>query len=511
MHIDGLSKFCSFAGVGAGVAFVVVYLCRTYTSAKLDRIPTVGSSGLLGFYWSAIRFLTHSLEIVQEGYEKHKTGIFKVAALTHWTVVLNRSHLDDIAKVSDNELSFLDAANENIQIEYTLSPAIHDDPYHNSILRLQLTRNLGAIYPNVRNELVVAFGEALDLKGDEWSSVTAVEMVRSIVCRINNRAFVGLPLCRDPDWIDLNIQLTVAIAKEGFLLMWLPKFIMPLAARWLTRRTESINRAARHLEITIGDRQRHMKEYGKEWTDKPDDLLQWCMDEGRESSVDQLTVRMMAINFAAIHTTSNGFAQALFFLATDPQYAEVLREEVETVVKIHGWTKEALTHMRKVDSFLKEVQRFEGPAILGVPRKALQDVKLSDGTVIPKGAFAAIPTYAIHHDQDIYEHPDVFDPLRFVRLQDARQGPESRFQLVAVSRDSLAFGFGKSACPGRFFAAAVMKSMLAHVVVEYDVKLDDKDRSSRRKGVCFGPHLVPDPEVRVLFRKKQYLKKSAQK
>lgn len=129
----------------------------------------------------------------------------------------------------------------------------------------------------------------------------------------------------------------------------------------------------------------------------------------------------------------------------DPQYAEMLREEVETIVKEHGWTKEALTHMRKIDSFLKEVQRFEGPAVLGVPRKVLQDAKLSDGTVIPKGTFVSLPTYAIHHDHDIYEHPDVFDPLRFVRLEDTKQGPEAKFQLVAVSRDSLTFGFGKSA------------------------------------------------------------------
>ncbi|KIK25892.1 hypothetical protein PISMIDRAFT_96212, partial [Pisolithus microcarpus 441] len=463
----------------------------------LDCFPTVGPSGLFG----AIRFLTHSLEIVQEGYEKHKTGVFKVADLTHrWTVVLNRSHLDDIGRASDTELSFGEAANENIQVQYTLSPAILHDMYHNSILRSQLTRNLGAVYPDIRNELVVAFEETLDLKADEWKSITAIEMIRNVVCRISNRTFVGLPLCRDPEWVDLNTQLTVAVVKEGALLMWLPKFIRPLASKWITRRTERISRAARQLESIIKDRQRHMKEYGKEWSDKPNDLLQWCMDKGRENSVDQLAVRMMAINFAAIQV--RGFAQALYILAMDPQYAEMLREEVETIVKEHGWTKEALTHMRKIDSFLKEVQRFEGPAVLvGVPRKVLQDAKLSDGTVIPKGTFVSLPTYAIHHDHDIYEHPDVFDPLRFVRLEDTKQGPEARFQLVAVSRDSLTFGFGKSACPGRFFAGVVMKSILAHVVVEYDVKLDE-GTSPHQKSIRFGAHLVPNPATRIVFRKR---------
>lgn len=66
MQIDVASSPFSFAGVGAGIAFVVVYLYRSCTSPKLDCFPTVGPSGLFG----AIRFLTHSLEIVQEGYEK---------------------------------------------------------------------------------------------------------------------------------------------------------------------------------------------------------------------------------------------------------------------------------------------------------------------------------------------------------------------------------------------------------------------------------------------------------
>ncbi|KAI6043534.1 cytochrome P450 [Pisolithus marmoratus] len=498
MQIDMLLSPLSWAGVGTGITFIAVYLYRTYTSPNLDRIPTVGQSGLIG----AIRFLTHSIEIVQEGYEKHKTGIFKVADLTHrWTVVLNRSHLDDMAKAGDNELSFIDVANENIHVEYTLSPAILHDQYHNSILRSQLTTNVGAIYPDIRNELVVAFDEALDLDGNEWKSVTAIEMIRNVVCRVHNRVFVGLPLCRDPDWVDLLVRLTVALVQEGALLMLVPKFIKPLAARWITRRNERISRAARLLEPVIRDRQKHMKEYGKEWSDKPNDLLQWCLDEGRENTADQLAVRLMAINFAAIQTTSNGFAQALFLLATDPQYAEMLRGEVEMVVKEHGWTKAALTRMRKIDSFLKEVQRFQGPVILGVPRKALQDIRLSDGTVIPKGTFLSVPTYAIHHDQDIYENPDVFDPLRFVRLKDTSQNADSRFQLAAVSRESLTFGFGKMTCPGKAFAAVIMKSMLAHVVMEYDVKLDG-DSSSSLKGIRFGIHLGPDPAVRVMIRKR---------
>ena len=54
------------------------------------------------------------------------------------------------------------------------------------------------------------------------------------------------------------------------------------------------------------------------------------------------------------------FTHALFHLAARTQYIEPLREEVERVIAEDGWTKQSMTKMRKLDSFLKEVQRYTG-------------------------------------------------------------------------------------------------------------------------------------------------------
>jgi cytochrome P450 len=66
------------------------------------------------------------------------------------------------------------------------------------------------------------------------------------------------------------------------------------------------------------------------------------------------------VNFAAIHTSTQGMTQTLYHLAANPGYADVMREEVQSVVEAEGWTKAALQNMRKVDSFIKEVQRMDG-------------------------------------------------------------------------------------------------------------------------------------------------------
>lgn len=52
--------------------------------------------------------------------------------------------------------------------------------------------------------------------------------------------------------------------------------------------------------------------------------------------------------------------QAIYQLAGSPKYAAFLREEVESVVKEHGWNKIAVGKMWKLDSFMRESQRLNG-------------------------------------------------------------------------------------------------------------------------------------------------------
>jgi len=54
--------------------------------------------------------------------------------------------------------------------------------------------------------------------------------------------------------------------------------------------------------------------------------------------------------------------------------------------------------------------------------------------------------------------------------------------------------------PGRFFAANEMKTMLAHVVLNYDIKM--ADGGGRPEDVWFGRFPVPNPEAQVSFRKR---------
>ena len=94
-----------------------------------------------------------------------------------------------------------------------------------------------------------------------------------------------------------------------------------------------------------------------------------------------------------------------------------------------------------------------------------QDLKLSDGTVLPKGS--RVMVMSNFADPVVYPDPDKFDPTRFMRMRE-QPGQESSWQFVTTSPQHLLFGHGQHACPGRFFAANEIKIALCHLLLKYD-------------------------------------------
>ena len=108
----------------------------------------------------------------------------------------------------------------------------------------------------------------------------------------------------------------------------------------------------------------------------------------------------------------------------------------------------------------------------------LKTFTLSNGQVIPAGTMIEVPAVAVNSDPQVFPSPLEFDPLRFYRLRQeakARGSVEGAAlnQFVSVSQNSLTFGYGRHACPGRFFAANEIKMILANVLLRYDVKMPE--------------------------------------
>jgi cytochrome P450 len=145
---------------------------------------------------------------------------------------------------------------------------------------------------------------------------------------------------------------------------------------------------------------------------------------------------------------------SLYDLAVHPEYAPILREEIETLVKSEGWSKTTLEKMYKLDSFIKESLRIhvfansnDAPSnfinkLVSSPRKVLQPFTFSDGITVPKGITLVAPVLPIHMDSSVYENPTEFDGLRFFNLR-VNGVASAKAHCVTTSVEFLNFGAGK--------------------------------------------------------------------
>jgi cytochrome P450 len=145
---------------------------------------------------------------------------------------------------------------------------------------------------------------------------------------------------------------------------------------------------------------------------------------------------------------------------------------------------------------------FLGPEV-GLSRVALKDYTFSDGTYIPRGTTVAVNLHGPHFDESIYENPGTFNPDRFLKEENgigAAKDYERPSDMTTTSNFFLAFGNGRHACPGRFLAASQLKMMMAHVLINYDVKFEKE--GVRPPDLWLLSSCIPNPNAKVLFRKR---------
>ncbi|KAF8807759.1 cytochrome P450 [Phlegmacium glaucopus] len=504
--VESGSSIVIFVLLGVFIAYML--LSRTErTEPDLKHIPTIGQSNYLRSYFDALKSLFNGPTVVQKGYEKYHPGIFKIAILDRWIIVVTGTgFIEDIRKAPEDELSFISATNE---LAHSINYLGQNHPVAlnaHEILVTDITRNLPFIVSNIRDEMISAFSDAMDTTDSEnssgWTEFDALELVSQIITRVNNRALVGLPLCRDANFSSGCISMS----RDAYhLIPPLPlfgsivSFVNKITSGSFSRR----RRSRKMLVRLIADRQKMNVKHEQEHPPflKPNDLLSWILqDNANQVSTENIASNLLDICFSTNTMLSLSFTQVLYHIAANHQYVIPMRQEIDSISRRDGWTKDALDKMSKVDSFIKESMRLTSTSTLSMMRKSLRRFTFSDGTVIPPGALIFAAGQARHMDPSIRPTADLFDGFSFSNLEKEQQ-ESARFKLVTTMPDYLVWGYGRHACSGRFFAALMLKLVLAHVVLRYDVKFEN-DEDARPEDMIVGFNRLPNPHAKVLLRKR---------
>ncbi|KAF5368299.1 hypothetical protein D9757_010524 [Collybiopsis confluens] len=514
-----ISQSALLAFILTSLVLVRYYYQGWVLKRKLATIPSCAGNGVFSSFTDPFRPLFDPLAFIQEGYDKFRGSVFKFQVLSRWVVIVTSPALiQDLQKAPDDVVSSQEGVKELLQSEYTFGNPFHEDPYTVKVIRGLLTRNIGAKFAEVQDEITVSCEELLPSTG-EWELVNLRDVIMPLVARTSNRFFSGLPLCRNPDYLDLNIRYTLQVILSAYFISVFPAFLKPLIGNVFTPLRSAMRRARRHLVPIIKERLANEERYGEEWSERPNDLLTWLLSEATTSSrrtVDDLVLRFLATNFGAIHTTTMTVTAAISSLGVNPEYIPELRQEITSVVAEHGWTKAAMGHMRKLDSFLMESQRMYMYFAYGLNRKVLKDFTFLNGLTVPAGATVAVPVWAIHHDNastssfhfilsfmtrnEYFPNAETFDGFRFSKMRE-EEGESIKHQMVTPTREYLLFGVGRHACPGRFFAVNEVKAIIGHMLMEYDFKLEPEGVMPNVK--WFGGGGMQDEKTKVWFRKRK--------
>ncbi|CAI6093148.1 unnamed protein product [Clonostachys chloroleuca] len=513
--------------VRGSVALVlgVILFMNIHGDSKVSSIPLINQAKGLdianwGWRW---RFAFYAEELLQKGMALYKDRPFKLMTDSGEIIVLPSKLVSTIG--SEDRLLLRESVAEDFHAHLpgfeVFAAAARYDQLGQSVVRKRLTRSLNKITEPLSQE--VSFATELRLgNGKEWKKVYIYKEILDIVARSSSRVFLGPEICRNEAWLDITKRYTSEAFIGSAILRAFPNWFRNVA-HWVIPQCRNLRwmapKAREIITPFIEERRRLRAESlakGEE-PEKFDDAIDWFEDESNGAPYDA-AIAQLGLSMAAIHTTSDLLTETLLRLARRPELVEELRSEVIQELRKDGWKKTSLYNMKLLDSVIKESQRLRpismgkqfrssvtkkydtnSDKIVSMVRKAVEDVPLPTGEVIPKGHRTVVLTDQ-HRSAELFTNPDVFDGHRFVR-QRACPETENTAHFVSTTSSSLGFGHGKHACPGRFFAANELKVILCHLLVKYDWKVGP-NAPAEPEPLKYSFALQADPWAQVYLKRR---------
>ncbi|KAF1983467.1 cytochrome P450 [Aulographum hederae CBS 113979] len=542
LHAATSTNLSATSIVGSLFALLVLYMVidGLFTGRPDPRFELFGveKSDWLRFQ-AKLRFAQRGPEIVKEALDKAKGGIPQVIGLTGPIVILPMKYLDEVRNHPDLSLKGISMTDFHTHLP-GFDVLKKSDRYDivEEVVRGKITRSLAQITKPVNEENTIVIDELFP-QFTEWRETKFAYAAQRMAAQVSSRIFLGAPLCRNKEWLDISVNFTVHFFGAAVLMRMFPKLLRPVM-NWILPPCYQLRRSVRTGTRLINEemaRKRALAASSSATTDKKSlDALQWMEDIAAGRPYDYGAGQLL-LSFVSIHTTSMTLMQLLYDVVDNLEYIPRIRQEIIDVVREDGgWEKSTLSKLKLLDSCMKESQRlslltvrklkpFPYPCPPSAPslskkrmrplspkpnpetdyhvfvhpvpmtRITTRPITLSDGTFLP--SHTRIGMSASHmHSPTHFPHPTTFIGDRFLHLR-SQPGKESLYSFASPSPDHVGFGYGQHACPGRFFAGNEIKLMFAHLVMKYEWRFGE---GGRPRNGNFGTELAPDMEAKVFFK-----------
>ena len=342
-------------------------------------------------------------------------------------------------------------------------------------------------------------------------------MAQRITSRTANRAFVGLPLCRDDALLESSAEYAKMVYQGAVFIHALPESLKPILGPAFGLLSKGYRKKCMDVLVPAIRTRLEERNSRKDGQEKPNDAMEWIIEHsarqvgsGRSVEAALVAERLLILQLVSTYTVALTLAPLIVNIYSHPRSAEFvagLREECERVSAAHGGSlssREAIDQLYRVDSAVRESMRVSPFAVINPLRLVGKGgLTYSKEGVIPAGTTIGLPIQEVQHDPENYENPLEFDPFRFSRpfegLSPADPGRIKQELGSKATKTFLPFSYGKHVCPGRWYAMQTLKIVLSHLVINYDVEFVGQ---RQKTGSFLSANMPPErDEIRVVRRK----------
>lgn len=338
-----------------GLLFLKLLISYRHQPRKLDGVYIAGlNDGRNSIASARKRMVSQCAEMMLEGYEATKGGFFYLPTPAGERLNIPTKYIEELKNAPDDRASFTDSFLEMFMGRYTsIGLKWH---LHPNVVKKDLNAALARIMPSVEQEIEYAY-DAVMPPCDSWTPLQMADKFNQLISRASNHMFGGTDLSRNLSWTRVSIDFATDTYLAAVRLKQFPAILRPVVQYFIpemqkVRRHQSLARQVIVPEI----------EFRLKTGDRPLDLLHmlWEAAKGPDKTPEFMAYTALAISFAAIRTSSSVPTHVLYDLCAHREYIKPLREEIVTVLEEQGSlsSKAALNKLVKLDSFMKESQRF---------------------------------------------------------------------------------------------------------------------------------------------------------
>ncbi|KAJ6467355.1 cytochrome P450 [Mycena sanguinolenta] len=171
---------------------------------------------------------------------------------------------------------------------------------------------------------------------------------------------------------------------------------------------------------------------------------------------------------AAIETTATSMHTFIYACILHPEWIPRAQREIDAIVgedRLPSFKDRP--HLPYIEAIVRETLRWRPAVRFGIPHQSTaDDVVEYEGKeyFIPKGSIIFAVTWAIEHERERFENPDLFQPERF--LDDTNN--------LKAGYETSAFGFGRRVCPGSPLAERTLWINIAMMLWAFNIRRSDE-------------------------------------